>query len=76
MRDGGREEGTEGGREEGWSGMGSEESHDYVREAKSAEQEEVEERIFVPSATSVPQKPFFRCDNQCNGKTLGFCGIQ
>ena len=38
----------------------SKETQDYVREAKSAEQEEVEERIFVPSATSVPQKPLFR----------------
>ena len=47
-----------------------EETQDYVREAKSAEQEEVEERIFVPSAKSVPQKPLFRCDNQCSEKTL------
>ena len=36
--------------------MESEETQDYVREAKSTEQEEVEERIFVPSAASVPQK--------------------
>ena len=37
----------------------SEETQDYVREAKSAEQEEVEERNFVPSAVSV------RCLLQC-----------
>ena len=52
--------------------MESEETQDYVREAKSAEQEEVEERIFVPSAISVPQKPLFRYDNQCSEKTLSF----
>ena len=34
----------------------SEETQDYVREAKIAEQKELEERIFVPSAVSVPQK--------------------
>ena len=34
----------------------SEETQDYVREAKSTEQEEVEEMSFVPSAVSVPQK--------------------
>ena len=45
----------------------SEETQDYVSEAKSTEQEEMEERIFVPS---VPQKPLFRCDNQCSEKTL------
>ena len=39
----------------------SEGTQDYVREAKSADQKEVEERIFVPSATSFPQKPLFRC---------------
>ena len=27
---------------------------------------------FVPSAISVPQKPLFRCDNQCSEKTLSF----
>ena len=36
----------------------SEETQDYVRKAKSAEQEEMEERSFIPSAVSVPQKPF------------------
>ena len=34
--------------------VGSEETQDCVREAKSTEQEEMEERIFVPSAVSVP----------------------
>ena len=48
----------------------SEETQDYVREAKSAEQEEVKERIFVPSSISVPQNPSFRCGNQCSEKTL------
>ena len=32
----------------------------------------MEERIFVPSAVSVPQKPLFRCDNQCSEKTLSY----
>ena len=50
----------------------SEETQDCVREAKSAEQEEVEERIFVPSAVSIPQKMMFRCDNQCSEKTLSY----
>ena len=27
---------------------------------------------FVPSAISVPQKPLFRCENQCGEKTLSF----
>ena len=48
----------------------SEETQDYVREAESAEQEEMEERRFTPSAVSVPQKPLFRCGNQCSEKTL------
>ena len=48
----------------------SEETQDYVREAKSAEQEEMEERRFTPSAVSVPQKLLFCCDNQCSEKTL------
>ena len=29
---------------------------------------EEDERTFVPSAVSVPQKPLFRCDNQCQRK--------
>ena len=49
----------------------SEETQDYVREAKGTDQE-AEEMSFVPSATSVPQKPLFRCDNQCSEKTLSF----
>ena len=36
----------------------SEETQDYVREGKSTEYEEEEERTFVPSAMSVPLKPF------------------
>ena len=52
--------------------MESEETQDYVREAQSAEQEEVKERIFVPSRTSVPQKLLFRCGNQCSEKTLSY----
>ena len=52
----------------------SEETQDYVREAKSTEYEEEEEedRTFVPSAVSVPLKPLFRCDNQWSEKTLSF----
>ena len=45
---------------------------DYVREAKSTEQEEMEERIFVFGAVSVPQKPLFHCDNQFSEKTLSY----
>ena len=48
----------------------SEETQDYVREAKSTEYEEEEERTFEPSAVSVPLKPLFRCDNQCSEKTF------
>ena len=53
-------------------GVESEETQDYVGEAKSTEHEEEEERTFVPSAVSVrvPLKPLFRCDNQCSEKTL------
>ena len=37
------------------------------------DQEESEEISFVPSAISVPQKPSFRCDNQCSEqKTVSF----
>ena len=37
----------------------SEETQEYVREAKSMEYEEEEERTFVPSAVSVPLKALF-----------------
>ena len=50
----------------------SEETQDCVREAKDVDQQEAEEMSFVPSAISVPQKPLFRCDNQCREKTLSF----
>ena len=50
----------------------SEKTQEYVREAKSPKQEEVEERIFVPSAVSVPPKMMFRCDKQCSEKSLGY----
>ena len=50
----------------------SEETQDYVREANDMDQEEAEEISFVPSAMSVPQKPLFRCDNQCSEKKLSF----
>ena len=52
--------------------MESEETQDYVREANDMDQEEDEELSFVPNAISVPQKPLFRCDNQCSEKTLSF----
>ena len=52
--------------------MESEETQDYVREGKSTEHEEEEERTFVPSAVSVPLNPLFRCDNQCSEKTLSY----
>ena len=50
----------------------SEETQDYVKEGRSTEHEEEEERTFVPSAVSVPLKPLFRCDNQCSEKTLSY----
>ena len=50
----------------------SEETQDYVGEAKSTDQEEVEELSFVPSAISVPHKMIVRCDNQCSEKPLSF----
>ena len=52
--------------------MESDETQDYVREGKSAKQEDVEERTFVPSAVSVPREPLFRCDNQCSEKTFSY----
>ena len=49
------------------------ETQDHVREVKSTEFEEEEEKwTFVPSAVSVPLKPLFRCDRQCSEKTLSF----
>ena len=48
----------------------SEETQDYVREAKSTEDEEEEERTFVPSAVTVSRKWRFRCDSQCSEKIL------
>ena len=50
----------------------SEETQDYVREAKDLNQEDAEEISFVLSAISVPQKPLFRCDKRCSEKTLSF----
>ena len=47
--------------------MESDERQDYVRQAKGAEQEEVEERIFVPT-----QKMMLRCDKQCSEKSLSY----
>ena len=52
--------------------MESEEKQDNATEAKDLDQEEAEEISFVPSAISVPQKPFFLCDNRCSEKTLSF----
>ena len=50
----------------------SEETQDYVREAKDTGQEEAEGLSFVPSAISAPRKSMFRSDNQCSKKTLSF----
>ena len=50
----------------------SEETQDYVGEAKGTDQEEAEELSFVLSVISVPRKPMFRCDNQCSENTLSF----
>ena len=41
-----------------------------MREGKSAEHKEEEERTFVPRAVSVPPKPLFCCDKQCSEKTI------
>ena len=41
-----------------------------MKEGRNTEQEEEEERTFVPSAVSVPLKPLFRCDRHCSEKTL------
>ena len=43
-----------------------------MREAKSTEGEEEEERTFVPSAVSVTLKLLLRCDKQCGEKTLSY----
>ena len=43
-----------------------------MREAKDTDQEDAEGLSFAPSAISVPQKPMFRCDNQCSAMTLSF----
>ena len=37
-------------------------------------EEEAEEIRFVPSATSVPQKPLFRCDKRCSAKRHSVSG--
>ena len=50
----------------------SEETQDYVREAKDTGQEEAEGLSFVPSAISAPRKPMFRSDSQKSEKTLSF----
>ena len=50
----------------------SEETQDYVREERSTEFEEEEERTFIPSAVSVPLKPLIRCDRHCSEKTLSY----
>ena len=54
----------------------SEETLDCVTEAKDLSQEEAEEISFVPSAVSVPQKPFFRCDNRCSEKPSVFGSLR
>ena len=48
----------------------SEETQDHVIKAKDTDHEESEEVSFVPSAISVPQKPLFRGDTQCSGRSL------
>ena len=52
--------------------MESEETHDYLKEARNESHEEMEEISCVPSAISVPQKHLFRCDNHCNEKAFSF----
>ena len=51
----------------------SEETQDYVREAKDMDQVEVEEMSFVPSEISVPQNPLCR-HSQCSEKKLSAFG--
>ena len=43
-----------------------------MKEGRSTEHEEEEERTFVPSKVSVPLKHLFRCDRQCSEKTLSY----
>ena len=50
----------------------SEETQDYLKEARNVSHEEREEISYVPSAISVPQKHLFRCDNHCNEKAFSF----
>ena len=50
----------------------SEETQNEMREGKSTEHVEEEERTFVPSAVSFLLKPLFRCDKQFSEKTLSY----
>ena len=50
----------------------SEETQDYVRESLALSREEAEERGPVPSAISIPQKPFLWYDNRPSEEALSF----
>ena len=52
--------------------MESEETQDYLKEARNVSHEEMEEKCCVPSAISVPQKHLFRCDTHCSEKAFSF----
>ena len=34
--------------------------------------EEVEELRWIPSAVTIPQKPIFKCDNECSDEVLKY----
>ena len=55
--------------------VGSEETQDYVRESLDLSREEAEGTSFVPSATSISQRPMFWCDIRCSEKALGFLAV-
>ena len=50
----------------------SEETQDYLKEARNVSHEEMDEKCYVPIAISVPQKHLFRCDNHCTEKAFSF----
>ena len=50
----------------------SEETPDYVRYTLNLSRDKAEEKSFVPSAISIPQRPMFWCDSRCSDKALRF----
>ena len=50
----------------------SEVTQDYVRESLNLSRDEADDKCFVSSAISIPQRPMFRCDNRCSDKAFRF----